>query len=237
MRVLIVDDEPLARQEVRALLDETATDVDVVGECDNAVEAITAVNRLHPDVVFLDIQMPRISGLEMVAMLDPDTMPRIVFLTAYDEYAVEAFEKSACDYLLKPTDRARMAKTLERLRAGNRVLPFSLTHAPLRQVPCLGHNRIALVKAEDIEYVCMRAAGVTVVDAQGVERGTELTLRTLEERGGLFRCHRQYLVNLGRIGEIRLSAGGGADILTTGNRMVPVSRRFLRPLKDRLEIP
>lgn len=239
MRALIVDDEPLARQEVRALLSETATDVEVVGECDNAIEGIAAVNRLRPDVVFLDIQMPRVNGLEMVSMLDPDAMPAIVFLTAYDAYALKAFENHAFDYLLKPTDADRLTKTLERLRGRTKpqdMMPI-VAQAPLRLVPCFGHKRIYLVKIEEIEFVAARISGVAVVDTQGQSHHTELTMRTLEERTGLFRCHRQHLVNLERIREIRLDASGGGIILTTAGQSVPASRRFMRALKDRLGIP
>ena len=96
LKVLIVDDEPLARENLRLML-EGESDLEIVGECANAVEAIGAVHRLRPDVLFLDIQMPRISGLEMTGMLDPEHRPYIFFLTAYDEYAVQAFEEHAFD--------------------------------------------------------------------------------------------------------------------------------------------
>lgn len=115
LRVLIVDDEPLARENLRVLLQEQP-DIEIVGECANAIEAIGAVHKLRPDVLFLDIQMPRISGLEMVGMLDPAHRPYIVFLTAFDEYAVKAFEEHAFDYLLKPIEEKRLEKTLTRLR-------------------------------------------------------------------------------------------------------------------------
>ncbi len=117
LRVLIVDDEPLARENLRVLLQEQS-DIEVVGECANAIEGIGAVHKLRPDVLFLDIQMPRISGLEMVGMLDPEHRPYIVFLTAFDEYAVKAFEEHAFDYLLKPIEEKRLEKTLTRLRRG-----------------------------------------------------------------------------------------------------------------------
>lgn len=110
LRVLIVDDEPLARENLRVLLQEQSY-IEVVGECANAIEGIGAVHKLRPDVVFLDIQMPRISGLEMVGMLDPEHRPYIVFLTAFDEYAVKAFEEHAFDYLLKPIEEKRLEKT------------------------------------------------------------------------------------------------------------------------------
>lgn len=109
LRVLIVDDEPLARENLRVLLQEQP-DIEIVGECANAIEAIGAVHKLRPDVLFLDIQMPRISGLEMVGMLDPEHRPYIVFLTAFDEYAVKAFEEHAFDYLLKPIEEKRLEK-------------------------------------------------------------------------------------------------------------------------------
>ena len=114
LRVLIVDDEPLARENLRILL-ETQRDIEIVGECGNAVEAIGAVHKLRPDVLFLDIQMPRISGLEMVGMLDPEHRPYIVFLTAFDEYAVKAFEEHAFDYLLKPIDMNKINQALLRV--------------------------------------------------------------------------------------------------------------------------
>jgi two-component system LytT family response regulator len=125
LNVLIVDDEPLARENLRVLLQEQS-DIEVVGECANAIEAIGAVHSLRPDVLFLDIQMPRISGLEMVGMLDPEHRPYIVFLTAYDEYAVKAFEEHAFDYLLKPIEEKRLEKTLNRLRQERSVQDVSL---------------------------------------------------------------------------------------------------------------
>ncbi|CAO3438830.1 Two-component transcriptional response regulator BtsR [Azospirillum doebereinerae] len=237
MKILIVDDEPLAREELRRLLEERP-DLTIAGECANAIEAIGAINRQAPDVVFLDIQMPRVSGLEMLSMLDPERMPRIVFLTAHDEYAVQAFEEHAFDYLLKPVDPARLDKTLGYLRrdhAPQDVGPLR-EQAPLRQIPCSGLNRIVLLKLDEVECVVSKASGIFVLAADGQERFTELTLHTLQERTPLFRCHRQYLVNADRIKEIRLIDNGLAEILTLGGQTIPVSRRFLGPLKERLGI-
>lgn len=237
MRVMIVDDEPPARDELRVLL-EAVEGLTIVGEAGNAVEAIAAINRLRPEVVFLDIQMPRINGLEMLAMLDPEHAPRIVFITAHDDYAVQAFEENAFDYLLKPVDPIRLDKTLQRLQrdhAPQDIAPLKHAH-PLRQVPCSGHNRISLLRVEDIEYVASRASGVYVVGADGQERFTELSLLTLEERTPMFRCHRQYLVNLDHIKEIQLEEGGLGKISTTTGHTVPVSRRFLVALKEKLGV-
>ena len=180
IKVLIVDDEPLARENLRVFLQEQS-DIEIVGECSNAVEGIGAVHKLRPDVLFLDIQMPRISGLEMVGMLDPEHRPYIVFLTAFDEYAIKAFEEHAFDYLLKPIDEARLEKTLARLRQERSKQDVSL----------LPENQQAL------KFI-----------------------------------HRQYLVNLAHLQEIRLEDNGQAELILRNGLTVPVSRRYLKSLKE-----
>lgn len=237
MRILIVDDEELARDEIRLLLTREV-DIEIVGECANAMEAIAAINRLRPDVLFLDIQMPRISGLEMLPMIDADRMPRIVFLTAYEEYALKAFDENACDYLLKPVQEERLARTLERLRsltfvAGPGAMPPEAGE-PLRHIPCTGLNRIRLIKLGEVEAVVSRASGVYVIATDGTEYFTELSLRTLEERTPLIRCHRQYLIHPDQIRDIALGENGAASIVTRGDRSIPVSRRNLSDLKIHL---
>lgn len=234
LSVLIVDDEPLARENLRILLQDES-DIKIVGECANAIEAIGAVHRLRPDVLFLDIQMPRISGLEMVSMLDPEHRPWIVFLTAFDEFAVQAFEEHAFDYLLKPVEPPRLAKTLARLRSGSHgqnipVLPDS--QQPLKYIPCSGHSRISLLHMEEVVFVSSRLSGIYVTRLDGKEGFTELTLRTLESRTPLLRCHRQFLVNMAHLQEIRLEDSGQAGLLLRGGHTVPVSRRYLKSLKE-----
>jgi two-component system LytT family response regulator len=132
--------------------------------------------RLRPDVVFLDIQMPRVSGLEMVAMIDPSAMPSVVFVTAYDEHALKAFEEHATDYLLKPIDPRRLARTLDWLQGGARPMPRTppATDGRLHHVPCLSRNRVVLLPMGEIEYVNSELSGVQVVCAG--RQGTELTL-------------------------------------------------------------
>ena len=236
MKVLIVDDEPLARENLRVLLAQE-DDIDIVGECANAVEAIGAVNRLRPEILFLDIQMPRISGLEMAGMLDDERRPWIVFLTAFDEYAVRAFEAQAFDYLLKPVEAGRLAKTLERLRQERRAQDISLlpeNQQALKFIPCSGHSRIYLLQMAEVAYVSSRMSGVFVTSAEGSEGFTELTLRTLERRTPLLRCHRQYLVNMMHLKEIRFMENGQAELLLRAGQKVPVSRRYLKNLKEAL---
>jgi two-component system, LytTR family, response regulator len=237
IKALIVDDEPLAREELIELI-RPERHFQVIGEAGNAVEAIAAINRLHPDVVFLDIQMPQISGLQLLSMLDPERMPHIVFVTAFDEFAVQAFEEHAFDYLLKPIESARLAKTLARLQLARKPqLVSALTaNASLAQLPCYGHNRVYLLSTASIEFALSRLSGIYLVAAGGEEHFTELTLKTLEDKTTLLRCHRQYLVNPARIAEIRFGEQGAAEVLTRSGQTVPVSRRFLRLVKDALGI-
>ncbi|VEB41924.1 Probable transcriptional regulatory protein YehT [Chromobacterium violaceum] len=168
LKTLLVDDEPLARDELRELL-AAHGDFDIVGECGNAIEAIAFIHRQQPDVVFLDIRMPRISGLEMLAMLDPDKMPRVVFVTAFDDFAIQAFEEHAFDYLLKPVDPQRLAKTLVRLRREAAPQPLDILRrlSPLELVPCHGVNRIVLLPLAEVEYVSSRVSGVFVQAGDG----------------------------------------------------------------------
>ncbi len=236
LTVLIVDDEPLARENLRCLLIQDPQ-IAVVGECANAVEAIGAVHRLHPDVVFLDIQMPRISGLEMVGMIDPACMPYIVFLTAYDEYAVRAFEEHAFDYLLKPIEAPRLEKTLNRLheaRPEQDLLSLRDGETGLKYIPCTGHSHIYLLKTDEVIFANSRLSGVYVTGTEGGECFTELTLKTLENRTPMVRCHRQFLVNMAHLREIRLEESGQAEIALSNGYSVPVSRRYLKSLKQLL---
>ena len=236
LNVLIVDDETPAREELKALL-SGAADVEIVGECANAIEGLSAIHRLRPDVVFLDIQMPRLSGIEMVGLIEASALPHIVFVTAYDEHALKAFEEHAVDYLLKPIDPQRLAKTLDWLRSAtrpaNRFLPG--TSEMLRQIPCIGRNRVFLLNLDDVEFVHSDLTGVQVV-ATSKQGMTDLTLKILQERTPLVRCHRQYLVNLDRIAEIVFLDNGAAEILTHSGKQLPVSRRHLREIKDKLLI-
>lgn len=237
MQALLIDDEPLARDELRNLL--LAEGIEVIGEASNAIEGIQQINRLRPDVIFLDIQMPRISGLEMVAMLDPERLPLIVFVTAFDEHAIKAFEEHAFDYLLKPVEATRLAKTLTRLKKSLGNTPDYSALAPrdsLKQLPCHRHDRIVLLPIDEVEFVTARLSGVYLVSRDGNEHFTELTLKTLEEKTKLLRCHRQHLVNPDRIAEIIHQDGGGADLLTRAGLTVPVSRRFLKAVKEFLGV-
>lgn len=235
IRVVIVDDEQHAREELASLLAE-AGDIEVAGRCGNAVEAIRVINREHPQALFLDVQMPVLDGFELLGMIDDEQMPQVIFVTAFDEYALKAFEEKTLDYLLKPIDPERLNKALERLRqavqAGDRPR-FETT--PLKRVPCVSGARIKLVDPEEVEYVHSDLSGVHLVTAKG-SFFTELTLKTLEDRTGLLRCHKSYLVNVAQIDEIVLLENGLAEIRAHSGTRLPVSRRYLRRLKEELAL-
>src|SRR5688572_26877107 len=116
LRVLIVDDEPLARRRLRALLKDEPG-VEIAGECEDGVAAVAAAKRLTPDVMFLDVQMPELDGFGVIEKLGPSRCPPVVFVTAFDQYAVKAFDQHAVDYLLKPFDRKRLRRALARVRS------------------------------------------------------------------------------------------------------------------------
>ncbi|MGS0676923.1 two-component system response regulator BtsR [Shewanella sp. 125m-1] len=227
---IIVDDEPYARDELAILL-ENEPDFEILAQCSNAVEAIQAITKLKPQLVFLDIQMPKISGLELAAMLDPDDLPRIVFVTAFDEYAITAFEKQAFDYLLKPIDDTRFINTLARLRKDLTPKQLSpITSEKLEHIPCFCGNKLKVVATDSVQYIYSDMSGVHVATANELVH-THMTLRVLAEKTSLLYCHRQYLIAPSAIAEIEIQEAG-AEVTTRSGAKVPVSRRYLKQLKQ-----
>ncbi len=235
MRALIVDDESHARKELQRLLEASAS-FEIVGSCSNVMEALRLINREKPQVLFLDVDMPVLNGFELLSMLDEKHLPRVVFVTAYDQYAVKAFEEQALDYLLKPVDPERLRKTIDKLKqedAGGRAVSYP--QAELKRIPCCLANRVKLIDPQSVEYVRSDFGGVYLVTAEG-EFFTDLTLKTLAARTSLVPCHKQYLINPALIDEIRFLEGGLAEIQTRSGRQLPVSRRYVRPLKETFEL-
>ncbi|MFO6422815.1 two-component system response regulator BtsR [Motilimonas sp. KMU-193] len=231
IRYLIIDDEPLARDELSYLMQDEP-DFECIGMASNAIEALSLINKLKPDLIFLDIQMPKITGLELAAMLDELHLPRIVFVTAYDEFAVKAFEEKAFDYILKPIAGARLQQTLTRLRqdCAPKAVNFDATEQ-LTVLPCYYQQTIRLIALNEVEYVLSDHCGIHVITACG-QSHTQLTLKTLEQKTPLLRCHRQYLIAEHAIKEIQLHDNGNADIITPSGHKVPVSRRYLKGIKQ-----
>lgn len=227
---LIVDDELFAREELADLLGQEH-DIQIVGQCANAIEALQSITKEKPQLIFLDIQMPRISGMELIAMLDPDDMPKIVFVTAYDEFAVKAFDNHAFDYLLKPIDADRLSKTLTRVRKNLTPQAMdSITSKSLEHIPCYSGNKLKVIAIQDVEYVFSDLSGIHVASTKGKVH-TQLTLKVFEEKTPLVRCHRQYLISPKAIAEIEL-LDTGAEVTTHLGDKVPVSRRYLKSLKQ-----
>ena len=235
IRALVVDDELHAREEMVALLVETGA-IEVVGSCGNGIDALKLINRLRPEVLFLDIQMPMVNGFELLNMVAGEIMPHVVFVTAYDQYSLKAFEEKTLDYLLKPVDPDRLAKTVAKLQRtiGEKRRPVYQAEE-IRRIPCLFGNRIRLIDLNLVECIATTVAGVHAATADA-EYFTEVTLKVLEERTPLLRCHKQYLVNLDCIGEIVLLEAGRAKIVTRSGKNIPVSRRFLKLIKKKLLI-
>jgi len=235
IRALIVDDEIHAREEMAALLSDIE-DISVIGSCGNSIEALKLINKLRPQVLFLDIQMPVINGFELLNMVNQDIMPHVVFVTAFDQYSLKAFEEKTLDYLLKPVDSERLAKTIDKLRqAIGEKRPAKYTTEEILRIPCLLGNRVRLIGLAEVEFVSSTATGVHVTTMDG-DYFTEITLKILEKRTKLLRCHKQYLINIDCLKEIVLLEGGMARIITRTGKTIPVSRRYLKLIRKTLLI-
>lgn len=233
IRALIVDDEPLARQRIASLLGEHA-DFAIVGEAEHGEQAIEHIQALRPDVVFLDVQMPVVSGFDVVEAIGAEAMPHTVFVTAYDVHAIRAFEVEALDYVLKPFDDLRFGRVLERVRrAGNgegrgvRLDAALRACAPPRLVARSG-GRIRIVHWDDVDWIA--AAG----DYAEVHAGHQVllvneTIGALAARlpPELFaRVHRSTIVRLDRIVELRLEVHGDGVLKLAPGDELRVSRRY-----------
>lgn len=216
LTAVLVDDEQLAREELAFLLDSFA-EIEVVGQASNGPEALQRIDALDPDIVFLDVQMPGLNGLEVARELvrRGGALPHVVFATAYDQYAVQAFEVNAADYLLKPIEKARLQRSIDRARArtpaeetGN--MQRLLSHLSGRpeqpsKVLIKSNSRMLLVDAADIIYATVKDGAIRVVAAQ---TGGESNYRTLDDlqsnlsERSFWRAHRSYLVNIDRIKEV-----------------------------------
>ena len=228
MKALIVDDEPLARRELRRLLGAFPS-VTVVGEAGNIDEARERIESSSPDVVFLDIQMPGGTGFDLLAQLD--TVPRIVFTTAYDQYAVKAFDVNALDYLLKPIEPERLANALRKIQAA----PPAAPGAPLDQLFVRDGPRCWFVPLREVSL--FTAEGNYVRLSWGKARPLlGRSLSVLEEKldaRRFFRANRQQIVNLDFIANVELGAGGRLHLQLRDGPEIEVSRRQARVFRAR----
>lgn len=243
MRVLIADDEPLARERLAALLAEVGAEL--VGSASNGEEALREIDRLAPDVVLLDIRMPVVDGLDVArALHGSDHPPAVIFCTAYDEYAVQAFELSAVDYLLKPVRAERLRQALERARAlaGTQLGTLAQALGPQRQrqhICARVRGNLVLVPVGEVIYLMAEDKYVVVHHAKG-QVLIEDALKTLEDEFGdrFVRIHRNCLVARERIsglvrgadGRIFAQLVGSDDLLEVSRRNLPSLRKLARSL-------
>lgn len=248
-RVLIVDDEPLARERLRTLL-RKEPDFEVCGECGDGGKAVAAIEKLKPDLVFLDVQMPEADGFDVVEAVGPRAMPAVIFVTAYDKYALRAFDVHALDYLLKPFDRERFQTALERARrhlqrnhqgaASERLVALlesmqnARRHAERLVIRASG--RVSFLRAEEVDWI--GAAGNYLEIHAGKE--THLlreTMNNIEARldpEKFLRIHRSTIVNVQRIKQLQSSFHGDYEVLLRDGTRLTLTRNYKQKLEGLL---
>ncbi len=235
LRVLVVDDEPLARRNLIVLL-RGDPDIGSVEECGSGLEAIEAMRRWKPDLLFLDVQMPECGGFDVLEILGADLPHAVIFVTAYDEYAVRAFEAGALDYLLKPFDDARFGRALN--RAKDKLAHYApRLPQPVRRLVVRSPGQLLFLNVADIDwieaasyYACLNVGGDTHI----IRR----TLSELERELGevkFIRIHRSIIVNLDRIHGLELQSGGEYEVVLKSNVRLRLSRRFRKRLQERMD--
>jgi two-component system, LytTR family, response regulator len=258
LRAVLVDDEQLARDELGYLLGQVGG-VEVIGQAGNGLEAITTIDRLQPDVVFLDVQMPGLTGFEVARRLvDSGVASHIIFVTAYDQHAIEAFEVNAVDYLLKPVEPGRLEVAVDRARrrvASNRPAEGAVGSAELEKIVQLVAERqsrrerlaikvgerFLLVQSEDIIYASLADDGISVVTSHHAGTSSYRTLDELHERLDptvFWRVHRSHLVNINKIKEIVpwFSRNYILRMKDEKSTEIPVSRTQTRRLREYLKL-
>jgi two-component system LytT family response regulator/two-component system response regulator LytT len=253
LRAVLVDDEQLARDELGYLLGQVGG-VDIIGEAGNGVEALTTIDRLQPDVVFLDVQMPGLTGFEVArSLLDKRAPSHIIFVTAYDQHAIEAFEVNAVDYLLKPVDPIRLETAVDRARRRietdrplndqlEKIVQLVAERQSRRERLAIKvGERFLLVQSEEIVYASLADEGIMVVTNQHAGTSNYRTLDELQTRldpSVFWRVHRSHLVNINKIKEIVpwFSRNYILRMKDAKSTEIPVSRTQTRRLRDYLRL-
>jgi two-component system, LytTR family, response regulator len=242
IRTLIADDEPLARERLRTLLARHG-DVEIIGECANGADAIEAITELHPDLVLLDVEMPRVDGFAVLEALDPDALPAVVFVSAHDQYAVRAFEAHALDYILKPFDEARVDRALYRVRGqlarsaggGRHIDPRLMSlleelHDRRRsdRLVVKTGGRVVFLRTEDVDWV--EASGNYVrLHVGGEAHLLRESMKNMERRldpSTFVRIHRSAIVNVDRIRELEPWFHGEYIVILRDGTRLTSSRVF-----------
>jgi two-component system LytT family response regulator len=246
IKTIIVDDEPLARRGLRQMLAPHG-DLNVIGEARNGVEAISAIRTLHPDLVFLDVQMPEPDGFGVLKAIGPSSMPLVVFVTAYDDFAVRAFDAHALDYLVKPIQESRFIEALDRVRErirSNEAVAVSKRLAALLENRATMKQRLVvhtnsgelLLDVSEIDWIEADDyyAAIHTNKRRHLIREPLSSLETRLDAAQFLRTHRSAIVNIERVREVRNEGSEMLLVLRDGQR-VPVSRRRRELLRDRLK--
>lgn len=249
IRTIIVDDVELARERIRLLLSDA--EIEIVAECENGREAIEAIRNLKPDLVFLDVQMPKIGGFDVIEIIGAGAMPIVIFVTAYDEFALRAFEVNAIDYLLKPFDEERLAKAVARAKSKIKSADASLeiegklrkllaevSAEPqyLKRVPVKTSRGTTLVLTEDIDWIASSGHYLELHAGKEThlirEKLSNLELRL--DPNDFMRIHRSTIVNLDRIKSLHPLFNGDQLIILKDGRELNLSRTYYDKLMRRL---
>jgi two-component system, LytTR family, response regulator len=234
-RTVIVDDEPLARTNLTILL-RLHPEIEIAAECGSGREAVSVIRAARPDLVFLDVQMPECDGFDVLEMLG-GAAPCVVFVTAYDQYALRAFEVGALDYLLKPFDNARFERTLE--RAKERIALAKQGKQAVHSFVIKAAGQISFVAISEIDWI--EAADYYVSLHVGAK--THLLRRSMAEleqeldRDAFCRIHRSAIVKLEKVRRLELNDSGEYDVVLLDGVRVRLSRRYRKELQSRLRIP
>jgi two-component system, LytTR family, response regulator len=231
IRTLVVDDEPLARSNVLALL-RGDPQIEVVGESGGGADALVDIRRLSPDLVFLDVEMPECDGFDVLEMLGP-TRPVIVFVTAYDKYALAAFDAGALDYVLKPFDDARFDLALS--RAKERVHPAAAADSP-RSIAVKSNGHVSFIRIEHLDWI-EAADYYSRLHVAGTTHLLRRSMSDLErdlEHFSFCRIHRSTIVNLARVVEMTPDENGDYTVLLEDGSAHRLSRSFRRDFQSRM---
>jgi two-component system LytT family response regulator len=234
IRTVIVDDEPLARSNLSVLL-RLDPEIEIVRECGSGVEALAEIRSAKPDLVFLDVQMPECDGFDVLELLGKDLPPAVVFVTAYDQYALRAFEAGALDYLLKPFDNARFDRTLDRAkqRITHKDLPRKLERVAIKstgQVSFVKISEIDWIEAAD-HYACLHVGPRSYLLRRSMSE-----LEQELDPAVFCRTHRSAIVNLDRVRGLKLSEDGEYEVLLENGARLRLSRRYRKQLQSRLGV-
>lgn len=247
LKAVIIEDEELGRELVKNYVKNIDT-VEIIKECENGFEGAKAINELNPDLVFLDIQMPKLNGFEMIELIDEEIRPEIIFTTAYNQYAIQAFELNAIDYLLKPFSKERFFEAVS--KAENRIrnksekseksVVSNLIQQPitdtLERVVIKSHNKISVLPVNKIKYIEAQDDYVMIYSSEG-KHLKQATMKYFEKNldsNEFLRIHRSYIVKIDQVSQLEPYAKDSYVARLKDGSVVKISKSGLKTLKEKL---